>query len=56
MLTSISNVARLEKESVINEVLNDLVKYRLSKTHQNTNNVQEVPEGMAFMGKLLKKC
>ena len=55
-LTSFSNVAGLEREAVINELLNGLVKYKLSETFLNTNNVQEHPKAWRLWGELLKKC
>jgi hypothetical protein len=48
VLTSVSNVASLERESVSNEAPNDLVKCRLSKKYRKTNNVQEHPKAWRF--------
>ena len=42
--TSVSNVANLEKEAVINEVLKCLTKHGLSKDFEITNNVLEHPK------------
>ena len=53
--TSVSNVAILEKEAVINEVLRCLNKYGLSKEFEITNNVLEHPKVWRIWSEALKR-
>ena len=53
--TSVSNVAILEKEAVINEVLRCLNKYGLSKEFEITNNVLEHPKVWRIWDEALKR-
>ena len=53
--TSVSNVAILEKEVVINEVLKCLTKYGLSKEFEITNNVLEHPKVWSMWDEALKR-
>lgn len=53
--TSVSNVAILEKEAVINEVLKCLTKYGLSKEFEITNNVLEHPKVWRIWDEALKR-
>ena len=53
--TSVSNVAILEKEVVINEVLKCLTKYGLSKEFEITNNVLEHSKVWRIWDEALKR-
>ena len=53
--TSVSNVAILEKEVVINEVLKCLTKHGLSKEFEITNNVLEHPKVWRIWDEALKR-
>ena len=53
--TSVSNVAILEKEAVVNEVLKCLVKYGLNKEFEITNNVLEHPKVWRIWDEALKR-
>ena len=53
--TSVSNVAILGKEAVINEVLKCLTKYGLSKEFEITNNVLEHPKVWSMWDEALKR-
>ena len=53
--TSVSNVAILGKEAVINEVLKCLTKYGLSKEFEITNNVLEHPKVWRIWDEALKR-
>ena len=52
---SVSNVAILEKEVVVNEVLKCLIKYGLSKDFDITNNVLEHPKAWRIWDEALKR-
>ena len=52
---SVSNVAILEKEAVVNEVLECLIKYGLSKEFEITNNVLEHPKAWRIWDDALKR-
>ena len=53
--TSVSNVAILGKEAVINEVLTCLIKHGLSKEFEITNNVLEHPKVWRIWDEALKR-
>jgi hypothetical protein len=53
--TSVSNVAILEKEVVVNELLKCLMKYGLSKEFEITNNVLEHPKVWRIWDEALKR-
>ena len=53
--TSVSNVAILEKEAVVNEVLKCLMKYGLSKDFEITNNVLEHPKVWRIWDEALRR-
>ena len=53
--TSVSNVAILEKEVVINEVLKCLTKHGLSKEFEITSNVFEHPKVWRIWNEALKR-
>ena len=53
--TSVSNVAILGKEAVINEVLKCLTKYGLSREFEITNNVLEHPKVWRIWDEALKR-
>ena len=53
--TSVSNVAILEKEVVVNELLKCLMKYGLSKEFEITNNALEHPKVWRIWDEALKR-
>ena len=52
---SVSNVAILEEEAVVSEVLKCLIKYGLSKEFEITNNVLEHPKAWRIWDEALKR-
>ena len=52
---SVSNVAILEKEVVVSEVLKCLIKYGLSKEFEITNNVLEHPKAWRIWDEAFKR-
>jgi len=52
---SVNNVAILEKEVVVSEVLKCLIKYGLSKEFEITNNVLEHPKAWRIWDEALKR-